>query len=261
MERTLSLVLDDEGKISLTLMKDEANKLDDFTTKNFENSEEIRNFFKDKIEKYLEENKKYVETVTKKTGKKFRGRIIILEVIEEDSNLYFIEKRVLYKKHLIAFKELVKDEKTMKRFLKLEKIGYNQYRFRRLVSPFLVREISTADYRKNNRVEIIRREIKKSKKNFYDMLRIICKAYEYERGARNLPTIDMIYKNYKETKEQELMQIPVKKGHGIIRNEDLDDEQFISIDGQLFPINEAPDLDILKKGIDTDYSPDGLGQR
>ena len=57
MERTLSLVLDDECKISLTLMQDDAVKIDGFTSKKFENSEQIRDYFKKQIADFLEKNK------------------------------------------------------------------------------------------------------------------------------------------------------------------------------------------------------------
>ena len=137
MERILSLVLDEQGFNSLTLMKAEANEIDNFTTKKFENSEQIREHFKKKIEQFLEKSKSYVNSVAKKRGKMFRGRIIILEAKEKNSDLEFIEKRVLYKKHLVAFKEIVKDKDTMLRFTKLEHIGYCEYSLRQLISPFL----------------------------------------------------------------------------------------------------------------------------
>ena len=90
MERTLSLVLDEEGFVSLTLMQDDAIKIDEFTTKKFEDSEQIREHFKSQIDNYLEENKRYVEAISKGRGKNFRGRIVILEPHEHDGSLYFI---------------------------------------------------------------------------------------------------------------------------------------------------------------------------
>ena len=197
MERTLSLVLDEEDKISLTLMQDDAVKIDEFTTKKFETSEQIREYFKKQIAAFLEENKNYIDSVSKSTGKKFRGRIVILEAKENNNSIEFIEKRVLYKKHLIAFKELVKDENTMRRFLQLERIGYNVHGFRKLISPFLCREIKYTNYRVVSQTDFLRRELKKDKNNFYDVLRIVIKAYEIERKQRNLKTIDAIYRQSK----------------------------------------------------------------
>ena len=246
MERTLSLVLDEEDKISLTLMKKEANDIDDFTTKNFENSEQIRKYFEGKIEKFLEQNKNYIETISKKTGRKFRGRIVILEARELDSSIYFIEKRVLYKKHLVAFNEMIKDRATMLKFLQLEKIGFNQYGFRRLISGFLYREISYADYKVKSRVNLIKKEIKKNKANFYDILRIMTKAYEIERKKRNLPTIDAIYNFSKKTIKEENTSTKAP-------------QDFYLIDGVFYPIDDIPfDLYELRH-LDSEFKPDGLG--
>ena len=268
MERTLSLVLDDEGKLSLTLMCDEAVKIDEFITNRFENSDQIREHFKEQIDSFLEKNKNYLDSVSRKTGKKFRGRIVILEARENNKNIEYIEKRVLYKKHLVAFKELVKDENTMKKFLQLENIGYNMYGFRRLISPFLSREIKYTNYKVISQTDFLRRELKKEKNNFYDILRLIIKAYESERKQRKLKTIDAIYKEYQNNKKssQDKSTIQPDKqtskiecysaGTGIVEE---NDKLYIIIDGQYIPIEEAPDLDKLNK-YDTDFRPDGLGK-
>lgn len=248
MERTLSLVLDEEGFKSITLMQDEAIKIDEFTTKKFEDSEQIREYFKKKIESYLEENKQYVENVSQRTGKVFRGRIVILEPHEADGSLYFVEKRVLYKKNLVSFKEIIKDKQTMQRFLQLEKIGFNQYGFRRLISPFLAKEIKYTNYQVKSRVDFLRREIKKDKNNFYDILRIICKAYEIEKKYRpHLKTIETIYKESKSKPNIE------SENHNNLSKE------FYKIEGVTYPVDEIPfDLDELRY-METDYLPDGLG--
>ncbi len=246
MERTLSLVLDDEDKISLTLMKKEANDIDDFTTKNFENSDQIREYYQREIEKFLEENKNYIETISKKTGKKFRGRIVILESRELDKSLYFVEKRVLYKKHIVAFNEMIKDRATMLKFLQLEKIGFNQFGFRKLISGFLCREITYANYKVKSRVNLIKKEIKKNKNNFYDILRIITKAYEIERKKRQLPTIDAIYNLSKEKHIDEPITFK-------------NPQEFYLIDGFSYHQDDIPfDLDELKN-LDSEFKPDGLG--
>lgn len=246
MERTLSLVLDDECKISLTLLKADSNDIDDFTTKKFENSEQIRDYFKGEITKFLDENNGYIESVTKKTGKKFRGRIVILEAKEQDSSLYFIEKRVLYKKHLVAFKDMVNDKGTMLKFLQLEKIGFNQYGFRKLISPFLTREIMISNFKVKSRVDFIKREIKKNRDNFYDVLRIITKAYEMERKKRGLPTLDAIYEKNKKSKKTTAKHTDETK-------------DFYLIDGVFYPMDDIPfDLEQLAR-LDTNFRPDGLG--
>ena len=252
MERTLSLVLDDEGKVSLTLMQDEANKIDEFTTKKFEDSEQIRDYFKDEIEKFLKEKKSYIDAISKRLGKKYRGRIVILEVQNKDNNLVFHERRVLYKKHFKVFKEIIKNKNVMLRFLKLEEVGRTKYGYPMLAPEFLRREIRFSDFRVKSRVELIRKEIKRSK-CFFDILRIMIKSYNTEREFNpSLETIDSMYKRLQK-KEQSLDVLPTRE-NGIKK---INEELYVNIDGVLYPIEEIPfDLDTLK---DTDYVPDGLG--
>lgn len=260
MERTLSLVLDDECKISLTLMKDDAVKIDEFTSKKFEDSDQIRERFKKQIDAFLEQNKNYIDGITKKSGKKFRGRIVILEARKNNNSIEYIEKRVLYKKHLVAFKEIIKDRDTMLKFLQLEKIGYSERGFRKLISPFLCREIKYANYKVVSQIDFLRRELKKDKNNFYDILRIIVKAYDIERKKRNLKTIDAIYKQSKTKVEHKKSTIPSATSSFENNNE----SNFYYIDGISYHEDEIPfDLDELSKmeadGIIIDRKPDGLG--
>lgn len=260
MERTLSLVLDEDCKLSLTLMKDDAVKIDEFTTKKFENSEQIREYYKKQIDEFLEQNKNYINSITRNTGRKFRGRIVILELSEKNGNLDYVEKRVLYKKHLVAFKELIKDKGTMIKFLELEKIGYNQHGFRKLISPFLCREIKYTNYKIVSQTDFLRRELKRDKNYFYDVLRIMIKAYEIERKKRNLSTIDAIYKQVK-------VKPISKKVENVSNVTSLKDDiepNFYNIDGISYHEDEIPfDLDELSKmsamGISIDRKPDGLG--
>lgn len=258
MERTLSLVLDDECKISLTLMQDDAVKIDEFTSKKFENSEQIRDYFKKQIADFLEKNKNYIDTVSKNSGRKFRGRIVVLEARENNNSIEYIEKRVLYKKHLVAFKELVKDENTMRRFLQLERLGYNVHGFRKLISPFLSREIKYTNYRVVSQTDFLRRELKKDKNNFYDILRIIIKAYEIERKQRSLKTIDAISKQTKEKSKKEASFFSTKP------TDDIEESNFYYIDGISYHEDEIPfgleELSVMEaEGVTLAKRPDGLG--
>ncbi len=258
MERTLSLVLDDECKLSLTLMRDDAVKIDEFTTKKFENSEQIREYYKKQIDAFLEQNKNYINSIIRNTGRKFRGRIVVLEVKENNKTIEYVERRVLYKKHLVAFKELIKDKGTMIKFLELEKIGYNQHGFRKLISPFLCREIKYTNYKVVSQTDFLRRELKRDKNYFYDVLRIMIKAYEIERKKRNLKTIDAIYKQTKTSKPK------VSKDSVVRTLEDNNEPNFYNIDGISYYDEEIPfDLDELSRmhamGISIDRKPDGLG--
>ena len=102
--RTLALVLDDECEIYLPLFEGENSKVDEFTTKNFESSDDIRLYYKDKIEDFLDKKRVYL------FGKKnFRGRIVLLENV--NGKMY--KSRVLYKDALIVAKEALENPKVM----------------------------------------------------------------------------------------------------------------------------------------------------
>lgn len=255
MQRTLSLVLDEEGFKSLTIIKDEADEIDKFTTSKFEDSEQIREYYKDKILPYLEENKNYINEIEKSSGKKYRGRIVLLEAHDYKGELHLLEKRVLYKKHVIAFKEIVKDQLTMKRFLELEKRGVNVFGFKKLISPFLYKEIVGHNYNKT-RSELIRREIKKSD-TFYDILRIVIKAYKLERKKRpHLKTIESIYK---ETVEKKQVPSNLKQDNFDKQDNFEENEEYFIVNGIRYKQDDMPfDLDDLKS-MDADFKLDGLG--
>ena len=252
MERTLSLVLDQEYHITLTLLKDEADKIDKFTTKNFENSEQIRELYSDKIDSFLRENSAYVNAVVNSTGKKYRGRIVILEVEDAKGNINYIEKKVLYKKHLAAFETLVNDSLTMIRFSKMERMGYNIYNYRPLVSKFVIDKIKHTNFKVKSQVNIIKREIKKN--NFFDSLRIMVKAYEEERKERpDLISIDNIYENIKKSKEKIEDDLEIK--------EDIEQDEYYIVDGVRYSLDDRPfDSDELRH-LETNLKEDGINEK
>ena len=268
MERTLSLVLDKFGQKSLTLMKADNDTIDAFTTK-FESSEEIRKKFQKQIDAYLEENKGFVDAVSKDTGKTYRGSIVILEVNDKNEELNYFKRRVLYRSHMIAFEEMTKDKLTLLGFLRLEKMYVNEIGMRKLVSPFLEKKIRFSDYRVISQTKLIAREIKKNTRSFYDCLRLIVKSYEEERKKRpHLESIDDIYKKYKEKKQQEKaiklkqkeekMEAKIDIGEYIEPNFHKD---VTVIDGFVYDPDDMPSLDELERMLDSDIEgiiPDGF---
>ncbi len=261
MERMLSLVLDDEGKKSLTLLAGDARKIDEFTTKKFENSDQIREYYKDKIDPYLQENANYLEAIQKRTGKNFKGRVVILEMCNDDSSYYYRDRTVLYKKHIIAFKEMIKDRPTMQRFLELNKINYDYLGFKRLISPFLSREIKIVDYSKKSRVELIGREIRKHD-TYYEILRLLTKAYLEERKKRpDLKTIEAIYSDYLKTRNISQKNVLEKQGCKERIIPKVDEDGYITIDGFRYSIDALPfDLEQLNKVDNINFWFDGLGE-
>ena len=186
-----------------------------------------------------------------------RGKIVVrakTEIVEDkNSRFKIIVTELPYqvnKARLIEnIAEMVKDKKTMLRFLQLEKIGFNQYGFRKLVSVFLTKEIKYTNYQVKSRVNLIQRELKRNKEDFYDILRIISKAYEMERKSRpDLKTIEAIYKESKKPHVEP--KVAFKEAPA---------KDFYHFDGVLYQLDQIPfDLDDLRH-IDTDYLPDGLG--
>ena len=136
MERILCLVLDEEAKIKLPLFEGTPDEIDQYTTK-FANAEDLRKKYKVQIDNFLEENKEFLESRDPEK-KKYNGRIVVLE----NQNGIYEQKRVLFKKHLIAFKNFIyKDRATMQEFVHLQNIGYTQHNKKKLLTSFVINKI------------------------------------------------------------------------------------------------------------------------
>ena len=121
MERCLSLVLDKEARISLTLEKMEAKALDEYISKNFTSSEDVRKKYSKQIEAYLAEHQNFIKEVEESNGKRYAGSIVITE-LQDDLTVKRI--KVLYKKDIRIFKEISKNKKFI---LAVENRDYINY--------------------------------------------------------------------------------------------------------------------------------------
>ena len=106
MSRNLSLILDREGEISLTLESMDGIELDKFIMKNFSSSEEVRRKYVNIIEPYLKGHKNFLDEIYNRTGRKFRGSIVITEV-QDDNSIQL--KRVFYKGYISIYKQIFND--------------------------------------------------------------------------------------------------------------------------------------------------------
>ena len=106
MIRNLSLILDREGEISLTLESMDSIELDKFIMKSFSSSEEVRNKYASIINPYLENHKNFLNDIYNKTGRKFRGSIVITELQDDRSTQL---KRVFYKGYVSIYKKIFND--------------------------------------------------------------------------------------------------------------------------------------------------------
>lgn len=260
MERTLSLVLDDSGLIRLTLFDGSNDEIDKYTTK-FDSATSLRKKHQKEIDAFLKLNQHILDSRDK--GKKnFYGRIVVLE----KNGDFYDEKKVLFKKHLVAFKNYIyQDRLTMQEFARLEQYGYETLNKKKLISYYLAREIRyEGTYAIKSRVEKIKRDINKDE-DFYDILRIIIKAYKHQRESRtDLPSIEQIYSEYLQDKKisaelhNEIMGSQINNSIA----EPINEEEKYIVDGVIYAKEEQElfDLDDLKNMEDANFAPDGLGK-
>ena len=203
MKRTLSLVLDEECKVSLTLMEDEISVIDEFTTK-FENSEEIRNYFQTQINDFLEKNKDFIEYVKKQTGKNYRGGIVLLNTLEKNNTELIIDREmVLYKKHLVIYPKLIKQD-IMKEYLNEDKKRAARFNVPAFTTNYMYYRIKDNNFDTKKNIGEILYFIKSS--NFYEKIRLIFKAYEKIRKIKNYCSVDAIYKKILQEKEDKVKE-------------------------------------------------------
>jgi len=253
MERTLSLVLDNDGFVSLTLKKGDSLTLDKFTT-GFENSDEIRNFFKEEIEQYLQKNESYIKEYERIYKRKNNGRIVLLEPYNYGTKLYLRRQAVLYKKHVKCLDHLIKYKKVMQRFLELDKVRANELKVNSLVSIALQNNIKFSSFKTKADINRIKMYLKRDE-NFYEKLRLIVKAYKENKKNLNLPKIENIYCKIKKNNSY------VKSTPNITIDNEMPD--IVLINGQRYKSDDIPtiyDLDN-RYDLETEYHPDGLGPK
>lgn len=200
MERSLSLVLDEMGEISLTLEKMESKKLDEYISKNFNSSEEIRKKYAAKINPYLEQHKDFITKVETDNNKRYAGSIVITELQDD---LFIKRKKVLYKKDMIIFREITKNKKFV---LALENRDYINYRnalkndekYDRIFSDYFGMEIRfrcTSDGKFNRTMGQWRNAIKDLNR-YYDLIRTVLKEYKNRYRDLGLDSPDVVYSRY-----------------------------------------------------------------
>lgn len=262
MERILCLVLDEDAKIKLPLFEGTNDEIDKYTTK-FDNAENLRAKYKKEIDAFLEKNHAFLDSRDPEK-KKYYGRIVVLE----DHGSFCEQKRVLFKKHLIAFKNFIyKDKATLQEFAHLQKIGYQQFNKKRLLSPYMLNKISySGTFSCKSRIEELKRDLNKDD-DFYDILRIIIKAYKHQRELRpNLPTIESIYSEYVETKKaqkeaKKIEQEELRQAVTVVPKPIVDDDEVIFvINGMRYSADEMHLFDLEDIDIETsNLIPDGIG--
>lgn len=267
MERTLSLVLDQEGKIALTLFTGTNQEIDEYTVKNFVNSDEIRKKYQDIIEPFLSANHDYIEKAS--SNRFYRGRIVILETVLKDGELHLIEQRVLYKSAPHVAKEAIKSKKVMDIVVAVDTNGSVNSQLYNLLGPklqlgkfqlsgFVKETVSRFNYPTKTNLTTIRNWLKSSDETYYEKVRLLVSSYIYARKLYpNLKTVDAIYKDYLKKRSDRITIEPAKPSSS--KNIVLkDDQQFVNIDGVLYPVDDIPfDNDELIS-MDIDPFNDGM---
>lgn len=208
MERSLSLVLNGR-KSSTMLLQDvtylelvtmESKELDEFISKKFNSSDEIRKKYSSVIIPFLEKNSTFLTRVENETGKKYEGSIVITEFHDD---LTIERKKVLYKRDMILFKEIIKNKKFM---LVLENYDYlcsqsayrNHEKYRRIFPEYYGKELRFHCFNDEQFRKIIgqwRTSLKQSS-YYYDIVRTILKEYQSRYKELDLGSLDVIYSEY-----------------------------------------------------------------
>lgn len=250
MERTLSLVLDQEGKIALTLFSGTNQEIDEYTIKNFANSEQIREKYQDIIEPFLRENAAYIEQAS--ANRFYRGRIVILETVNKENELHIIEQRVLYKSAPHVAKEAIKSKRVMDIVACVDTNGKVNSQLYDVLGPkiqkgkfqltgFVKETIARHNYPTQTNLRTVRSWLKSSDESYYEKVRLLVSSYVYARKLYpNLKTTDAIYKEYLETRQTRTIKSVPEKPLSSRNIVNQDDRQFVNIDGVLYPIDDIP---------------------
>lgn len=202
MERCLSLVLDKEARISLTLEKMEAKALDEYISKNFTSSEDVRKKYSKQIEAFLAGHQNFIKEVEESNGKRYAGSIVITE-LQDDLTVKRI--KVLYKKDIRIFKEISKNKKFILAVENRDYINYvnsikNREDYYRIFLEYYAKELR---FRSENPKHFKRimgswREAIKESKFYYDIIRRVLKEYEQRYKELKLDSPTVVYSKYLE---------------------------------------------------------------
>lgn len=249
MEYTLSLILDEEAKVSLPLICGDIYKIDKYTT-TFENATELREVYQDKIDEFLNANMDYLKSMRYKLDNfNFNGWIVILQKNGSKS----IIKKALFKKNKKRFKELCSNKKIMRGLLSLDSIIREGER--PIVSEFvsdLILDDNTFNVQSD--LEVLKNELaKKKNKAYYEILRLMFKVEKMILSGTEISLLDKNNPNHIELINS------YNEVRVLARNIMPSEYKTFSIDGVTYNWEEQEqfDLDDLSR-MDTDLKIDGL---
>lgn len=268
MERCLSLVLDKEARISLTLEKMEAKALDEYISKNFTSSEDVRKKYSKQIESYLAEHQNFIKEVEESNGKSYAGSIVITE-LQDDLTVKRI--KVLYKKDIRIFKEISKNKKFILAVENRDYINYinsikNKENYYRIFAEYYAKELRFRSENLNHfkRITGSWREAIKESRYYYEIIRRVLKEYEQRYKELKLDSTTVVYSKYLEERsivrknkelEEEITSLDnLQKGdsleHSLLMHEDdyrKEDEGDLITDEEIAMLFRKPEQPIRYK--------------
>lgn len=129
MKRYLSIVLNNNFLINKTLIADDSYKLDEYISKNFNGTSDIRQKYKAIIEPFLTEHQDIIKCTEEENNRYYKGKVAILEFLDDEQ---VNQVRIIYKKHLKLIKQYIKEQSFMRQF-----VAINPYLF----SPYIQNKI------------------------------------------------------------------------------------------------------------------------
>lgn len=268
MERCLSLVLDKEARISLTLEKMEAKALDEYISKNFTSSEDVRKKYSKQIETYLAGHQNFIKEVEENNGKSYAGSIVITE-LQDDLTVKRI--KVLYKKDIRIFKEISKNKKFILAVENRDYINYinsikNKENYYRIFAEYYAKELRFRSENPNHfkRITGSWREAIKESRYYYEIIRRVLKEYEQRYKELKLDSPTVVYSKYLEERsivrknkelEEEITSLDnLQKGdsleHSLLMHEDdyrKEDEGDLITDEEIAMLFRKPEQPIRYK--------------
>lgn len=189
MDKTFELVIciDKLGYKKVVLAKGTIDEIDKITT-SFENSDEIRCFFSDKVDEFEEKYKTYMHNLSEKNKRKEQGDITIIGTINKERG----RVKILYNKHIEVFEYIIRNPE----FQEYLKDNY---------------------YTEYCRIQQIKNEDLKINEDLSWLIRKVYKIYKQYSKENNKLSPNLIYTHMKKT-DQLLQAYQKLYGNEIVDN-------------------------------------------
>lgn len=187
MEKILCLMLKSETFTALPLLIADSHEIDKFTSKKFENQEQILEHYAKQINFFLESNKIKIEEYQNQHKKKIPWKLAVLEKRASYNNeISYIERSVLYKKHVNSYvvKELLSNKIILPKLL-------NTLNYLNIEGSF-IKDLIFRKRKVKKDIDVLYTELTKQK-DYYTIARGLHNAYRGYLLYNDGPTVEEIY--------------------------------------------------------------------